>query len=251
MKLNKKAENHHSYSNSKLLQLMTISLFIILLVFFILLNSIAVRNEKKVVAAIGSLIESFGQKTDGYSDVDETDEKNPIIPVSTYTGKIDFSDIFINDPILLQQIKIITDPRGSLVRIPADVLFANYETTIHDSGYRFLDRITRVIQNNNYPVEISSHTDNIPIIRNAEKSNQEVAAMRALRILQYLTESKNISINRITAFGWGEHQPAYSNRILETRKLNNRIDILFVHRPKKQKPKDGFIFKDFFFRSFE
>ncbi len=251
MKSSKETENHHSFSDSKLLQLMTISLFIILLVFFILLNSIAVRNEKKVVAAIGSLLESFGQKTGGFSAVDEMGEKNLLPSINTYTGEIDISDIFSNDPTLLQQIKIIADPRGSLVRISTDQLFTLSETTIHPSGFRFLDRITRVIQNNKYPVEISSHTDNLPIIPNEEKSNQEISALRALRVLQYLTEGQNISIDRITAFGWGEHHPAYSNRILETRKLNNRIDFLFVHRPKKQKPKDGFIFKDFFFRSFE
>ncbi|MBA4366040.1 MAG: hypothetical protein C0403_00175 [Desulfobacterium sp.] len=251
MKSKQKMENSHSFSDGKLLQLMTISLFIILLVFFILLNSIAVRNEKKVVAAIGSLLGSFGQKTGGYSDIDGTGEKNLILSINTYTGGIDFSDILVNDPMLSQQIKILSAPGGSLVRISADTLFTNFETTINPSGYRFLDRIIRAIQNNNYPVEISSHTDNIPIIRNEEKSNQEVSAMRALHIFQYVTETKNISIDRITAFGWGEYQPAYSNRTLETRKLNNRIDILFVHKPKKQKPKSGFIFKDFFFRSFE
>jgi len=251
MKSKQKMENNYSFSDGKILQFMTISLFIILLVFFILLNSIAVRNEQKVVAAIGSLLGSFGQKTGGYSDIDGTGEKNPILAVNTYTGGIDFSDILVNDPMLLQQIKILTDPRGTLVRISADTLFTNFETTINLSGQRFLDVITRTIQNNHYPVEISSHTDNIPIIRNHEKLNQEVSAMRALHILQYFTESKNISVDRIAAFGWGEFQPAYSNRTLETRKLNNRIDILFVHKPTKQKPKSGFIFKDFFFRSFE
>ena len=64
-------------------------------------------------------------------------------------------------------------------------------------------------------------------------------------------KTKKLPIDRLTAYGGGEYQPAYSNRTLETRNLNNRVDFLFVHKIKKQKPKGGFIFKDFFFRSFE
>ena len=113
----------------------TISLFIILLAFFILLNSIAVLNEQKVVAAIGSLLGSFGQKTGGYSVIDGTGEKNLLIPVATHTGRIDFSDIIADEPALSQQIQILTDPRGSLVRVPSEALFHQSETAITSSGY--------------------------------------------------------------------------------------------------------------------
>ena len=230
---------------------MTVSLFIILLAFFILLNSIAVLNEQKVVAAIGSLLGSFGQKTGGYSVIDGTGEKNFSIIENPLLGRIDFSDLLVPDTTLSQQIKILTNVRGSVIRIPANILFPGGETTISPSGYELMDRLSKALQKNEYPVEISSHTDNIPIRKNQEPSNREISAMRALRLLEYITETKKIPINRISAFGWGEYRPAYSNRTKETRKQNNRVDILFVHKFQKQKPKGGFIFKDFFFRSFE
>jgi chemotaxis protein MotB len=238
-------------SSGNLLQMMTISLFIILLAFFILLNSIAVLNEQKVVAAIGSLLGSFGQKTGGYSIIDGTGEQDMLVPLTIHTGRIDFSDIVTDHPALSQKIQVLTAPGGSLLRIPAAALFSNFETAITPSGYKLMDSIARSLSNNHYPVEISCHTDNIPILAAGEKSNLEISAMRALHILQYLAETKNIPIDQMTSFGWGDYQPAYSNRILETGKLNNRTDILFVHKLKKQKPKGGFIFKDFFFQSFE
>ena len=46
---------------------MTVSLFLILLTFFILLNSIAVIDENKKRVALGSLLGSFGQLPGGKS----------------------------------------------------------------------------------------------------------------------------------------------------------------------------------------
>lgn len=42
------------------IRVLTVALFIILLAFFIVLNSIAVIDESRTLAALGSLIGSFG-----------------------------------------------------------------------------------------------------------------------------------------------------------------------------------------------
>ena len=239
-----------SDTGGNLIQTITISLFIILLAFFILLNSIAVLNEKKVVAAIGSLLGSFGQKSGGYSIIDGMGEKDLPVPMTAYTGRVDFSDIITDNPLLSQKIAVLNDPRGSLVRIPAADLFEPSSTQISPSGNKLIGAIARTIQKNTYPVEISCHTDNTPIMMHNMVSNLEFSAMRALHLLQFCIESGKIAAERLTSFGRGEFNPAYSSRVLQTRALNNRVDILFVHKLSRQKPKGGFIFKDFFFRSF-
>lgn len=251
MKRNRKKKvQPQSAADGSLIQTITISLFIILLAFFILLNSIAVLNEKKVMAAIGSLLGSFGQKSGGYSIIDGTGEKNLTVPMTTYTGRVDFSDIITDNPVLSQKIQVLSDPRGSLVRIPAADLFDPSSTRIRPSGKKLIRAIAGTIQKNTYPVEISCHTDNTPIMAHHAVSNLEISAMRALHILQYCIETGKVAAERVTAFGRGAFDPAYSNRVLQTRKQNNRVDILFVHKLSSEKPKGGFIFRDFFFRSF-
>ena len=47
--------------------LMTVCLFLILLTFFVLLNSIAVIDERKKIRAIGSLLGAFGSLHGGLS----------------------------------------------------------------------------------------------------------------------------------------------------------------------------------------
>lgn len=246
----KKKAQDAATADGSLIQTITISLFIILLAFFILLNSIAVLNEKKVVAAIGSLLGSFGQKSGGYSIIDGTGEKNLTVPMTTYTGRVDFSDIITDNPTLAQKIQVISDPRGSLVRIPVADLFDPSSTRLNPSGNRLISAVVKTMQKNTYPVEISCHTDNTPIMIHNAVSNLEISAMRALHILQFCVETGKVAAERMTAYGRGASSPAYSNRMLQTRELNNRTDILFVHKLSRKKPKGGFIFKDFFFRPF-
>ncbi len=56
----KKNQGSEDDGENTMIQIMTISLFIILLAFFILLNSIAVVDVKKQRIVVGSIVENFG-----------------------------------------------------------------------------------------------------------------------------------------------------------------------------------------------
>ncbi len=252
-----KGEKQHMSQGSTdaLIGVMTVSLFIILLAFFILLNSIAVLDEQKMLSAIGSLLESFGVDSGGYSVIDGTGDK-PDLPAFSNeldgrVGHIDFSDLYVADDNLSQEIKILSDPRGSMVRIPAKILFEPSDINLRPSASPFLNRLGDIIHKNKYPIDISGHLDNMPHAEGVGVTNRELSTIRALRVLEYLIKKKSISSDRITALGWGEHRPVASNKTAETRELNRRVDIVFVHKKEKKKPKGWFIFKDFFFKSLE
>jgi len=247
---NREKNNVGPKIGDNVIQVMTISLFIILLAFFILLNSIAILNEQKVFAAIGSLLGSFGIKTGGYSILESTGEKSQIFPAETGKSPIDFSDLFINNDSFSQKIMILSTPVGSIVRISADQIFEKSEIIIKSSGYEMLRSLAEIINKNKYPVEISGHTDNIPF-EEGGVSNRELSMLRALQVLKHLIEREKVLPDRLTALGWGEYRKAFSNQARETRELNRRIDIIFHHKKMKQKPAGGFIFKDFFFKTFE
>jgi chemotaxis protein MotB len=247
---NREKKNVGPKIGDNVIQVMTISLFIILLAFFILLNSIAVLNEQKVFAAIGSLLGNFGIKTGGYSVLESIGEKYKFSPAETGKSPIDFSDLFKDGGPFSREIMILSTPRGSIVRISADQLFEKSEIKIKSSGYEILRRLTGIIKKNKYPVEISGHTDNVPI-EVGGISKRELSVIQALHVLKYFIEIEKIPPDRLTALGWGEYRNAFSNQTRETRELNRRIDIIFLHKKMKQKPAGGFIFKNFFFKTFE
>ena len=68
----KKQQNEDAAPN--LIMVMTVSLFIILLAFFILLNAIAVEDDARQRLALGSLMENFGVLSGGFSLTGGTDD---------------------------------------------------------------------------------------------------------------------------------------------------------------------------------
>jgi len=238
-------------SQGALLQLMTISLFIILLAFFILLNSIAVVSEKKIHAALGSLLSSFGGPTGGYSVIEGMGEKMDGLLLKTESGYLDLSSLLIENEELRQNIRVRPDKRGSRIQISSKALFGPGETVLNPAGKRLLERLAELLGSVDYPVEIYGYTDNMPAESPQTFTKRELSALWAIGVMRFLIEKQKFSSKRLTACGWGETHPAYSNKTADARELNRRVELLLVHRPVKRAPKGGFLFRDFFFRTFE
>ena len=234
-----------------MLLMITISLTIILLAFFILLNSIAKDSEEKKKVALGSISSSFDiLAEDAPIHEGENDEmvKDPYLLENDY---IDFSDLLVNQENLARKIQVMPEKRGSLLRIPAGELFDNDGVNLKTESHELLSALAKVIEKNSYPVDIASHTDKFPLDDRGVVSNREFSMLRALNVLEYLIEKGGVSPKRLNAFGWGDIRPAVFGKTKESREVNERIDLIFVHPRENSKPKGSFIFKDFFFKTFE
>jgi chemotaxis protein MotB len=248
---NKRKQNLNEEPAGNLLQLMTVSLFIILLAFFILLNSVAVLDDHKIRTAIGSLIGSFGRLEGGYSVIEGRGNKPVLTKIFTEKGQIDFSDILMESANMDQDIHLVPAAKGTIIRFPETALFQEFEINIIPERYVLLDKICSALKKNNILLEISGHTDDVPADTNRSLSNRELASLQAMSVLTYCINQGKLSPNRITAFGWGRHRPAYSNKSRETRNMNRRVDILLKHNKAPGKPLGGYTFRDFFFTTFE
>ncbi len=238
-------------TGGSLLQMMTISLFIILLAFFILLNSIAVVNDQKVTAAIGSLLGSFKGLTGGYAVIEGSGDTPRLIAVQTESGLIDFSDLFVSGENWSQEIKIKKNSRGTVVDIPARDLFEPFGFELKPSAEVLLGRLCRLLRENDHSIEIIGHTDNLPMEDDRRTTNRELSTLRAVNVLRYFVTVGKLAPQRLLAYGWGSYRPAYPNTTEDTRRMNRRIEILVIHENIRPKPKDGFTFKRFFFRTFD
>ncbi len=247
----KKKSSDSGDEGGALLQMMTVSLFIILLAFFILLNSIARESEDRKLIALGSLARTFNILSGGYSLFRGSDEEAMLDNISINTREIDFSELFIKDTHLTQHIRIRPHKKGSVVRIPAYMLFDATDMEIKSEGYETLDHLCKIAQKNEHPIDIIGHTQNMSIDTTKRISNREFSVMRALSVLNYFIEKGNIDPKRLTTFGWGKYRPIGSNRTLKTRQMNQRIDFVFTHKKERKKPKGIFTFKDFLFKTVE
>jgi len=261
--------------------LLVISLFIIILAFFILLNAIAVVDEERKLNALGSLLESFGILSGGFSSIQGEGVKLDLSSIQAMTAMVDFSELYQEEKSEAKDLYIKTSQRGTVLRVSSDVLFdrpgmvakpVDYtiivektkktfsipaselfdeeSTEIKPDADELLTRVAKTIMNNKLPVEIIGHTDNMPP-ENKYLTNRELSSIRALNVMRYLTTQKEVPAKRLTAYGWGKYYPEFSNSTRETREYNKRIDIVFYLEPSLGKSEGGFTFKDFFFRVFE
>ena len=58
--------------------------------------------------------------------------------------------------------------------------------------------------------------------------NQELSEMRAESVAKYLIESCNIPESRIETIGYGETRPVASNKTVEGRARNRRVEIVIL-----------------------
>jgi len=75
---------------------------------------------------------------------------------------------------------------------------------------------------------VEGHTDNEPIKYSGWRSNWELSSGRALAVVHYLIDKRNLEPDRIRAVGFGEFQPVASNDAPEGRRQNRRVEIVIL-----------------------
>ncbi|MDX9786410.1 MAG: OmpA family protein [Desulfobacterales bacterium] len=229
-------------------QAMTVSLFIIILAFFIMLNSIAVVDENRKRIALGSLLENFGILSGGPTVVEGSEEDIRPDNVSQILGLIDFSEMFKENDDITQALMISGDKRRSTLSIPERRLFKPGGATLIPESHPLLNKLGEIIRNNPYPVDIIGNVNRTDELSAQRMPPRELATLQAMALQVFLIQNAEVSPNRLTAYGWGEFRPAASNSTRETRSLNRRVEVVFFHEPKQKEPEGAFVFKDFFFK---
>lgn len=221
----------------------TISLFMIILTFFILLNSMATFDQNRKITAIRSLADSFGSSAD---------KSFSSSAVKGYQNKnlekiIKGTDEKINEDIIIK-----TGTGREILTIGEKALFYQNRHVLKPDSYALLKKLGNFISHGDYPVLIVGYTDNRDAEEKGYSSNWELSSLMALQLQKYFIEVCKIKPDRITAYGYGNQQPAASNDTPESRLKNRRIEIIFKNNlPVKsiylESPSGNFTYKRFNF----
>jgi chemotaxis protein MotB len=133
--------------------------------------------------------------------------------------------------------------KGLVITFVADILFDSGKASIRPESLLTLDKVAVVLEKNvpGLNIGIEGHTDNQPIRYSGWKSNWELSTARALSVLHYLVDKKGIAPERVSAVGYGEHQPVSSNESSDGRRLNRRVEIVILplYTKVKEAPEKG------------
>ena len=239
---------------------LTVSLFLIILTFFILLNSIAVIDEHRTRLAIGSLIGAFGGLPGGLSPMKSGKSvlppSAPMIEEELTIEQL-MSYIHRDENGLSGEVKIESDKEGKKIIINENALYNEKEHKIRSSIQPFLNKIGRIINQGDFPIEIAGFTDNVVNGKNGYRSNWELSTVMALSVLKYFVSDCNVLAKRITAYGNGSNHPIVSNDTIMSRAKNRRVEISLIFNPPvyikrifEKKPSSFFTYKKFDFKIF-
>lgn len=258
--MGKRKKKSDDDSEANIGMVMTVSLFLILLTFFILLNSIAVFDENRTRVAIGSLIGAFGGLPGGLSPMESGKSVlPPSAPMIEEELTIEQLMSYVRRDLkeLAGNIKLETVGDQKRIVINEAGLFMGNGFEIKPSIQPLLDKLGEVINKGSFPVEIAGYTDNVEHPEKGYKSNWEMSAIMALKVLKYFVSQCGVLPNRLTAYGCESNHPIASNESVQSRAQNRRVEIdlkykapEYIKRIFKKKPAGFFTYKKFDFEIF-
>jgi len=211
------------------------SLMILLLAFFILLNSISKIEEAKVEAVFQSLMGTFGFQPGGLSAIPGLMKKSTSL--SSPINPVDQDYLYLRGLLkergLLGEVKLLRSDTVKTVAIPAIMLFEPDSISLSAQGKEFLTLVAAVIGDREYPISLNGHTDDAPPEATGGKNNWYQSAERALAVLLFLVE-KGVKPGRLAAFGLAGYRPLVPNTNPHHRRLNNRVEMVMDARDTSQ-----------------
>jgi len=128
----------------------------------------------------------------------------------------DEAEVYRQGTDLIIRLKTIQFPVGKHVIMP--------------SNYSRLNKVQQAIRTFGEPdIVIEGHTDTTGF----ETRNEHLSQQRAEAVRSYLVANGTLTMEKITAIGYGSKRPLASNRTAEGRAINRRIDVIITPRPQR------------------
>lgn len=243
----------------------------LLLVFFILLFSIATVESKKFQLVISSIQIALNENTPAASQVViqhvPPSAESKIKPIMPQPGMYRYKDVGTVDAIknhhkstaeqpqekpqdkekeylhndiqtmikrqkLGDFVYVYTEGDKVIIRIKGAVLFGSGDAVLFDAANDiFQDIYTLFEQYADFKIDIKGYTDNQPISTEQFPSNWELSAVRATTVLRYFVD-KGIDPERLSATGLSDLKPIADNATEEGRAKNRRVEFVLAKEEK-------------------
>lgn len=144
----------------------------------------------------------------------------------------------LKDQIDKGHIEVSGDNDRTVIRIREKGSFPSGSAKLRPGFKKVMARIAEVVNKTPGKVQISGHTDNIPISTFRFKSNWELSSARAVSILRELLKNKKVSQERMIIQGHADTIPLVPNTTAKNRAINRRVEIIIVKEsaPKQTLP---------------
>lgn len=113
------------------------------------------------------------------------------------------------------------------IEIRSDILFASGSAQLMPQAESVVRAIAGILREEDNPMRVEGHTDNMPIASAAFPSNWELSAARAASVVR-LMNTEGVEAPRLAVLGYGEQQPVGDNATAEGRNANRRVLLVIL-----------------------
>jgi len=207
-------------------------LMCLLLTLFVLLYSFSNLDVKKLEAFISSF--QGGVILNGEDLPPAENPGENIMPTWEDEGKVLDPDLlllyqeimaYLVENELQEEVNMGFVPRGLVLTIKDRLLFDSGKAELREDSKVILSRLAGLFGQLNRDIAVEGHTDNVPTNPEVYPTNWELSTARAISVVRFFTEEKNLDPDKFAATGFGEWQPVALNDTEENRQLNRRVVI--------------------------
>ena len=199
----------------------------LLLTFFVLLISMSEIDKIRFQQAAGSLQGAFGIMR-SKPDVDPESEMvimpkfQPIqydMMQRVYHMIVEHLDTLELD----RDIEVVEDRGAIILRIDETILFEVGATSLKPDAGPVLRKVAGMVEPLPFDMRIEGHADATPFVA-SDQSNWDLSVERAVSVLKFFADNELMSLDRLSAVGYGDKRPLVPNDTPENRALNRRVE---------------------------
>jgi chemotaxis protein MotB len=213
----------------------------LLFAFFVVMYAISAVNESKYRVLASSLGDAFGKAPTSEATVPQmpavklppevkqrTLKQQQAIEEQAHMTEVASSLLGVMGPLVKEgKVRVTQSRRGVSIEMNANVLFAPGQAELEPESLEVLRAVAKTLRNEPFNLEITGHTDVMPIRNSTFVSNWELSAVRATSVVRLLAEN-GIAPERLLAIGREASKPIAPNDTAEGRARNRRVELMIL-----------------------
>lgn len=136
---------------------------------------------------------------------------------------------YIEEMQLADRLQTELGASGLLVTINDGILFDSGSATLKKESHQLMEQLSNMLASDPPRfIQISGHTDDVPIHSVQFESNWELSSSRAFNVMNLFLDSGVIEPAQLSFTGYGEYHPIATNDTKEGRQENRRVEVLVL-----------------------
>lgn len=213
----------------------------LLFAFFVVMYAISAVSESKYRVLASSLGDAFGKAPADDALVPQlmpatlppevrqrTLKQQQAIEEQAHMTEVASSLMDVMAPLVKEgKVRVTQSRRGVSIEMDANVLFEPGRAELEPQSLAVLRAVAESLKKEPFNLEITGHTDDVPIRNSIFASNWELSAVRATSVVRLLADN-GIAPERLLAIGREASKPLASNNTAEGRARNRRVELMIL-----------------------